>query len=180
MFSLVLAWNSNFLSYQFCSLLLRQHSGPFGDHLLGCGHGPMKIREHDALCDVIFHALLQDNSGCKREQHCGSNLDRPGDVFHPDYLFGKPAYFDVTVCNPLQDSPLSQSADLAGVAASLGEVKKDAHYEEAVCDAGGFSSLWLWRLWAFALLLVFKFLGILLSGQQTEVVWALLWPAVIF
>ena len=80
----------------------------FGDHLLGCGHGPMKICRHDALCDVIFHALLQDNSGCKREQRCGSNLDRPGDVFHPDYSFGKPAYFDVTVRNPLQDSLLSQ------------------------------------------------------------------------
>ena len=69
---------------------------------------------------------------------------------------------------------------LAGVAASWGEVEKDAHYEEAVLGAGGFSSLWLWRLWAFGLLLVLKFLGILLSGQQTEVVRALLWPAVIF
>ena len=62
----------------------------FGDHLLGCGHGPMRIRQHDALCDVIFHALPQDNSGCKREQHCGTNLDRPGDVLYPDYLYGKP------------------------------------------------------------------------------------------
>ena len=109
----------------------------FGDHHLGCGHGPMRICRHDALCDVIFHALLQDNSGCKQEQHCGSNLDRPGDVFHPDYLFGKPAYFDVTVRNPLQDSLLSQSAVLAGVAASRGEVERDAHYEEAVLGAGG-------------------------------------------
>ena len=51
----------------------------FGDHLLGCGHGLMRIRRHDALCDIVFHALLQDNSGCKREQRCGSSLDRPGD-----------------------------------------------------------------------------------------------------
>ena len=79
----------------------------FGDHLLGCGHGPMRIRRHNALCDVVFHALLQDNSGCKREQRCGSSLDRPGDVYHPDFLYGKPAYFDVTVRNPLQDSILS-------------------------------------------------------------------------
>ena len=95
-------------------------------------------------------------------------------------MFGKPAYFDVTVRNPLQDSLLSQSAVLAFVAASRGEVEKDAHHEEAVLGAGGFSSVWLWRLWAFDLLLVLKFLGILLSGQQTEVVRALLWPAVIF
>ena len=40
----------------------------FGDHLLGCGYGPVRISGHDALYDVIFHALLQDNSGCKRKQ----------------------------------------------------------------------------------------------------------------
>ena len=72
--------------------------------------------------------------------------------------------------NPLQDSLLSQSAVLAGVAASRGEVEKDAHYEEAVLGDGGFSSPWLWRLWAFGLLLVLKFLG---------VVQVLLWPAII-
>ena len=122
----------------------------FGDHLLGCGHGPMRIRRHDALCDFVFHALLQDNSGCKREQRCGSGLDRPGDVYHPDFLYGKPAYFDVTVRNPLQGSLLSQSAVTAGVAASRGEVEKDAHHEEAVLGAGGIfiplavESLGLW------------------------------------
>ena len=109
----------------------------FGDHLLGCGHGPMRIRRHDALCDIVFHALLQDNSGCKREQRCGGTLDRPGDVYHPDFLYGKPAYFDVTVRNPLQDSLLNQSAVTAGVAASRGEVEKDAHHEEAVLGVGG-------------------------------------------
>ena len=122
----------------------------FGDHLLGCGHGPMRIRRHDALCDIVFHALLQDNSGCKREQRCGSGLDRPGDVYHPDFLYGKPAYFDVTVRNSLQGSLLSQSAVTAGVAASRGEVEKDAHHEEAVLGAGGIfiplavESLGLW------------------------------------
>ena len=122
----------------------------FGDHLLSCGHGPMRIRRHDALCDVIYHALLQDNSGCRREQRCGSGRDRPGDVYHPDFLFGKPAYFDVTVRNPLQNSLLSQSAVTAGVAASRGEMEKDAHHEEAVLGAGGIfiplavESLGLW------------------------------------
>ena len=109
----------------------------FGDHLLDCGHGPLRIRQHDALCDIVFHALLQDNSGCKRGQHCGSGLDCPGDVYHSDFLHGKPAYFDVTVCNPLQDSILSQSAVTAGVAASRGKVEKDAHHEEAMLSAGG-------------------------------------------
>ena len=64
-------------------------------------------------------------------------MDHPGDVYHPDFLHGKPAYFDVTVCNPLQDSVLNQSAVTAGVATSRGEVEKDAHHEEVVLSAGG-------------------------------------------
>ena len=122
----------------------------FGDHLLSYGHGPIRICQHDALCDFVYRALLQDNSGCKREQRCGSGLDRPGDVYYPDFLFGKPAYFDVTMRNPLQDSLLSQSAVTAGVAASRGEMEKDAHHEEAVLGAGGIfiplavESLGLW------------------------------------
>ena len=55
---------------------------------------------------------------------------------HPDYLYGKPAYFDVTVRNPLHDPLLSQPAVLAGAAALRGEVEKDAHHEEAVLGAG--------------------------------------------
>lgn len=41
---------------------------PNGDHLLGCGHGPLRIRRHDALREIIFQALLLDNSQVKREQ----------------------------------------------------------------------------------------------------------------
>ena len=33
----------------------------FGDHLLGCSHGPMKICRHDALVSILHHALLQDH-----------------------------------------------------------------------------------------------------------------------
>ena len=110
----------------------------FGDHLLGCGHGPIRIRRHDTLCDVIYHVLLQDNTGCHKEQQCaGCRLDRPGDVFHPDFVHGKPRYFDVTVYCPLQESLLGQSAVSAGVAAAKGEEDKDAHHDELVQAAGG-------------------------------------------
>ena len=98
----------------------------------------MRIRRHDALCDVIYHALLQDNTGCRKEQRCaGSQLDRPGDVLHPDFVHGKPAYFDVTVHCPLQESLLGRSAVSAGVAAVKGEEDKDAHHDELVQAAGG-------------------------------------------
>jgi len=37
----------------------------FGDHLLERSHGPMRIRRHDALVDIVCHALFQ---GVLKEQ----------------------------------------------------------------------------------------------------------------
>ena len=105
----------------------------FGDHILSCGNGPLRICRHD----VIWHTLLQDHSGYKKEQHCGTDLNRPGDVFHPDFQFGKPTYFDVSVHHPLQDSLIYIFAATAGVAAGRGEVDKDSHHEAYVRAAGG-------------------------------------------
>ena len=39
-----------------------------GDHVLGCGHCPLRIKRHDALSDIIWHNLLQDNKGAIKEQ----------------------------------------------------------------------------------------------------------------
>ena len=38
----------------------------FGDHLLGCSQNNIRTRRHDALFDVLFHALLVDNGNCRR------------------------------------------------------------------------------------------------------------------
>ena len=59
------------------------------------------------------------------------------DVFHPDFQYGKPAYFDVSVRHPLQDSLLVLSAAATGVAAECGKADKDYHYEAVVRAAGG-------------------------------------------
>ena len=47
-----------------CRSPLDQH----GDHLLGCGQGPLRICRHDALCNILYHALSQDNSDVWREE----------------------------------------------------------------------------------------------------------------
>ena len=60
----------------------------FGDHILGCGNDPLRIRRHDAICDAIWHALLQDHIGCKKEQRCSTDLNCPGDIFYPDFQLG--------------------------------------------------------------------------------------------
>ena len=92
----------------------------YGDHVLGCGHGPLRIKRHNALCDIIWHSLLLDNKGAIKEQRCGESNNRPGDVFHPDFKFGKPAYFDVSVRGSLQPQHLSKAADHPGTAGEAG------------------------------------------------------------
>ena len=75
---------------------------PNGDHLLGCGQGPLRICRHDALWDVLFHALVQDNTSTRREQHIyGDSQDCPGDIYHPYFSNSMPTYFDVSVCSSL-------------------------------------------------------------------------------
>ena len=64
--------------------------------------------------------------------------------FSPHFQYGKPAYFDVSVHHPLQDSLLVLSAAATGVTAERGEADKDYHYEAVVratrgsfCSFGG-------------------------------------------
>ena len=71
---------------------------PIGVHLLSCGHGPYRIRRHDALRDTIYQALLLDSKDTRREQRLSTDSqERPGDIFHPDFYNGRPTFFDVAV-----------------------------------------------------------------------------------
>ena len=124
----------------------------YGDHLLGCSQKTnLIIKRHDALCDVIFNTLLIDDSRCRREQRCSSDSGkRPGDIFHPNFQHGLPAYFDVTVRNSLQPSYLVQAASYAGAAAEAGEDEKVLRHETMVSATGSIfeplvvESLGLW------------------------------------
>ena len=78
-----------------------------------------------------------DNPRATREQHCGVDNSRPGDIFHPDFVQGKPAYFDVSERNSLQPQFLCRAASHAGAAGEAGEMEKDARHEEGVIAAGG-------------------------------------------
>jgi len=109
----------------------------FGDHLLECSHGPMRIRRHDALVDIVCHALSQSHPGVLKEQRVScDDHSRPGDVYHPDFQFGRPAYFDVSVRSTTQSSYISSSSCCAGVAAAAGEVAKDLKHQDLVEEAG--------------------------------------------
>ena len=108
----------------------------FGDHALGCSSS-LRIRRHDALCDTVYHWLLVDNSGVRREQRCSSqSMDRPGDVFHPDFSNGKAAYFDISVRNSFSPSHVINAAVKAGAAAQAGEMEKDERHDSNVSSYG--------------------------------------------
>ena len=96
---------------------------PCGDHFLGCSHGPLRIRRHDALRDVIFHSLLLDNTSTRREQRIsGDPSDRPRDIYHQDFSDSKPTYFDLSVCNSLKPGTINNTASTAGIVGAQGEV----------------------------------------------------------
>ena len=109
----------------------------FGDHLLGCRKNSLRSKRHDALRDTIYNALLIDDKGTLLEQTFSSqNNNRPGDVYHPNFLFGRPAYIDLTIRNTVQLKFVANSANSAGSAAAEGELEKDLKYKEAVADSG--------------------------------------------
>ena len=117
-----------------CRSYLDQH----GDHLLGCDQGPFRICRHDALCNIVFHTLSQDNPNVRREERIwGESGDHPGDIYHPDFANGRSAYFDISVRNTLQPGNLNRSSVNAGAAAVVGEIKKDQKHEAHVERAGG-------------------------------------------
>ena len=105
----------------------------FGDHLLGCRKISLRSRHHDALRDAVFQPLLVHDKGTRREQRSSSeNYSRPGDVYHPNFLFGRPAYSDVTVCNSFQQRFVSHSASNAGFATLEGEISKCMKHDTQV------------------------------------------------
>ena len=58
------------------------------------------------------------------------------DIYHPHFLYGRPAYFDGTVCNSFQPKFLAHSAYSAGFSALDGEITKDCKCDSQVSVSG--------------------------------------------
>ena len=124
----------------------------FGDHLLGCSQEQnLRMKRHNALCEVVFNALLEDDSRCRREVRCSSTSNSShGDIFYPNFEHGHPTYFDLTVRNSLQPSYLVQAATCPRAAAAAGEIEKDQRQDVMVSNTEGIfhplvvESLGLW------------------------------------
>ena len=106
-------------------------------HLLECSHGPMRICHHDALVDIVHHALSQNHPGVLKEQRAScEDQSCPGDVYHPDFQYARPAFFDLSVHSTTQPSYISSDSTCAGVAAAAGELAKDLRHQDAVEETG--------------------------------------------
>ena len=85
---------------------------------------------------MLFQYLISDNSDCKVEQGCSSNnYKKPGDLFHPDFLDGRSAFFDITVRNSLLPRFNAIAATDPGQAADAGDREKDLKHDD-VSQAG--------------------------------------------
>ena len=117
--SIFLAASSNNASRCECGQVINR----FGGHLLMCSYDSTMLKRHNALCDILWYALLSDNNSCRREQNCSANHQScPGDIYHPHFLSGNPAFwyhcpqFIAFVC---------AAAIEAGAAGNAGEMEKD-------------------------------------------------------
>ena len=111
---------------------------PPGYHLLSCGHGPWRIKRHDALRDTLYQALLLDNPEAAREQRLsGLTKKRPGDVFHPSFSNGRPTFFDVSVRSPLTLGNINIASQQPGWAGLCGEIEKENIHANSVEQSGG-------------------------------------------
>ena len=82
---------------------------------------------------------MMDNAGVRREQTCSAQSNsRPGDIYHPDFLHGKPAYFEVSVRNSFHLAYTVKSAIQPGSAAEAGEIEKDSRHDSDVSSCGGY------------------------------------------
>ena len=109
----------------------------FGDHLLECSHGPMRIRRHDTLVDIVHHALSQSHPGVLKEQRAScEDQSCPGDVYHPDFQCVRPAFFDLSVRSTTQLSFISFASTCAEIAAAVGELAKEIRHQDAVEETG--------------------------------------------
>jgi len=72
-------------------------------------------------------------------EQCTSSSDRsrPGDIYHPNFCLGHPAYFNLSVRCTTQSAIISSAASQVGVAAAVSEEAKAKQYLDMVNQSGG-------------------------------------------
>ena len=139
-----------------------------GDHLLGCGHGPLCIHRHDVVCYILFQALLQDNPQVKCEKQIfGASTACHGNIFYPYFADGCPTYFNISVQSSLL--PQFWLPLLLVWPPQLENCPKMPNMITMFPSVGVFSSLLLLSLWVFGLTPVFPSQAALLPIPHSTV-----------
>ena len=100
---------------------------------------------------------LSYDVGTHHEQACSAqSKDRPGDIYHPDFLHEKPAYFDVLVRNSFHLVYAVTSAVEPSSATETGEMERDSLHDSDVSSCGGLFYPLALRLLEFLPLRVWK------------------------
>ena len=112
----------------------RQTIDEYGDHVLGCGHGQLRIKRHDALCEVAWHTLLMDNRGVIREQWCAQVIisDQETCFILISVWASQGTLILVKEARSLQSQFLSKALEYPGQTGDAGEIDKDGKHEEEV------------------------------------------------
>ena len=106
-------------------------SDRFGDHSVGCGFQSERNSRHNSLRDALFQTAQQAVLSPRREELflIPGGLQRPADVFIPNWTAGCDTALDVTVISPLQKSEVRKAAREPGSAADHRyEVKMNTYF----------------------------------------------------
>ena len=85
---------------------------------MGCSYGGERVGRHNALRDAVFQAAQQSVLSPRREEPflMPSGMERPADIYIPNWTAGKDTAIDVTVISPLQHCEVRKAAQEAGSA----------------------------------------------------------------
>ena len=114
-------------SLSFCSC--HQLVDCFGEYIIGCGHGPLRIRHHNTLCKTTVKFVK--NKECLVSLPVGLVM-----YFTQTFIRVTPHIDDISVRSALHSGVVTHSAFSSGLAALRGEMEKDAWHRGLFEDAG--------------------------------------------
>jgi len=103
-----------------------------GDSRLGGKQAPCRIARHQAINDVIAHAVTAAGVPVSKEPVGLVRIDgkRPDGLTLIPWQGGKPLTWDVTVVSTLADSYLHSTSHSAGSAAETASIRKKPYFSQ--------------------------------------------------
>ena len=121
-----------------CALCPNSALDPLGHHATTCKKGGDVVICHNHLCNVLVETCRRAHLNVMVEMGCNLTSDRdhsrPADILLPNWAFGKPSAFDISVTSPLNPKIVSV-AGLSAVAAALSTEERKHTENDPKCNA---------------------------------------------